>query len=198
MSGSVRFTEEMLGFASPAAPDHKAGYLSGKASGWSLMFHLTIRVEDLDAFVADPDKTAVAEGWIGCPPLGGQRPVEQGVFNLFVPTSDPKLSNMKYRLWFSDQDGQPVTLEGHKDVGDNPGLDLWKDTTSLFTTLLLGHVEASDDAAAEVLARGILHIPALSFAKQLTTFRGDLRSVARFAWLFSGTLWRTYRGGGPG
>ena len=56
----------------------------------------------------------------------------------------------------------------------------------------------TDDAAAEVLARGILHIPALAFAKQLTTFRGDARSVVRFGRLFSATLWHTYRGGGPG
>ena len=54
------------------------------------MFHLTIRVDDLDAFVADPDMTAVAEGWVGCPPLGGQRPVERGVFNLFVPEPRPE------------------------------------------------------------------------------------------------------------
>lgn len=198
MSGSVRFTEEMTGFASLGAADPKSGFTDGKAAGWSLMFHLTIWVDDLDAFVADPDKTADAVGWVGCPGLGGRLLVERGLFNLFVPTADPKLSNMKYRLWFTDDQGRPVTLEGHKDIGDNPGFDVWKDTTCLFTTLFRGHIEADQDAGAEVLGRGILYIPIADFATQLTTFRGDLRSVVRFGRLFAGTLWHTYRGGGPG
>jgi cholesterol oxidase len=141
MTGHVRFTEEMGGFLAPGAPDSAQGWLQGKALGWSLMFHLTIWVDDLDAFLADPAKTAVAVGWVDCPALGGRLNVERGVFNLFVPTPDPKLSNMRYQLWFRDGQGRPITLEGHKDIRDNPGFDVWKDTTCLFTTLRLGHVD---------------------------------------------------------
>ena len=136
MSGTVRFTEEMTGFAWPGAATYRDGWDQGKAEAWTLMFHLTIWVDDLDAFLADPDKTAVADGWVGCPALGGRRPVERGVFNLFVPSDDPKRSNMRYRLWFRDSVGAPFTLEGHKDIEDHAGLDLWKDTTTLFTTVL--------------------------------------------------------------
>jgi cholesterol oxidase len=198
VSGRVRFTEEMSGFAAPGARDHRSGYEAGKASSWNLMFHLTIWVDDLDAFLADPEKTADAVGWVGCPAYGGRRVVERGVFKLFVPSDDPRRSNMKYRLWFRDADGRPVTLEGHKDIEDQAGLDLWKDTTSLHTTLLRGHLEPDGDEAADVLARGILFIPPGDFATQLTTFRGDPRSVWRFGRLFVATLWRTYQRGGPG
>jgi cholesterol oxidase len=224
MSGHVRFTEEMGGFLAPGAGDAAQGWLQGKALGWSLMFHLTIWVDDLDAFLADPAKTAVAVGWVDCPALGGRMNVERGVFNLFVATPDPKLSNMRYQLWFTDAQGRPVTLEGHKDIKDNPGFDVWKDTTCLFTTLLPGHVDTEAVAPATapappppaassavstsadsapwaeggVIARGLLYIRPADFATQLTTFRGDLRSTVRFARVFMSTLWRTYRGGLPG
>ena len=198
MSGTVRFTEEMTGFAWPGAATYRGGWDKGKAEAWTLMFHLTIWVDDLDAFLADPDKTAVADGWAACPALGGRRPVERGVFNLFVPSDDLKRSNMRYRLWFRDGAGAPFTLEGHKDIEDHAGLDLWKDTTTLFTTVLRGHVEEGHDQDAEVHARGILYIRPADFATQVTTFRGDTRSVVRFGRLFAATLWRTYRGGRPG
>jgi cholesterol oxidase len=198
MSGTVRFTEEMTGFAWPGAATYRDGWDQGKTEAWTLMFHLTIWVDDLDAFLADPDKTAVADGWVGCPALGGRRPVERGVFNLFVPSDDPKRSNMRYRLWFRDGAGAPFTMEGHKDIEDHAGLDLWKDTTTLFTTVLRGHVDEGGDQGADVHARGILYIRPADFVTQITTFRGDARSVVRFGRLFAATLWRTYRGGLPG
>ena len=198
MTGTVRFTEEMTGFAWPGAATYREGWDQGKAEAWTLMFHLTIWVDDLDAFLADPAKTAVADGWVACPALSGRRPVERGVFNLFVPSDDPKRSNMRYRLWFRDSTGAPFTMEGHKDIQDHAGLDLWKDTTTLFTTVLRGHVEEGDDQGADVHARGILYIRPADFATQVTTFRGDTRSVVRFGRLFAATLWRTYRGGLPG
>jgi cholesterol oxidase len=194
----VRFTEEMTGYAAPDAVSYRDGWRGGQAAGASLMFHLTISVDDLDAFLSDPAKQADAVGWVGCDALGGRRPVERGVFNLFVPSPDPKLSNMRYRLWFRDASGAPFTLEGHKDIQDHAGFDLWKDTTCLFTTVLHGHVEEGQDAGAEVYARGILYIPIADFATQVTTFRGDAGAVLRFARLFAATLWRTYRGGLPG
>jgi cholesterol oxidase len=197
-TGTVRFTEEMTGFAWPGAATYREGWDEGQRSDWTLMFHLTIWVDDLDAFVNDPDKEAVADGWVGCPALGGRRPVERGVFNLFVPSRDPKRSNMKYRLWFRDESGAPFTLEGHKDIEDHPGLDTWKDTTTLFTTLRRGHLDPGAEVGVEPFARGILYIRPGDFATQLTTFRGSPRAVARFGRLFASTLWRTYRGGRPG
>ncbi len=160
------------------------------------MFHLTISVDDIDRFLSDPDHTGSAVGWVGCDALGGRRPVERGIFNLFAPGARPDRTTMRYRLWFADAEDHPVTLSGYKDIGDDPGFDLWKDTTSLFTTLLAGHVEAGDDEHAPVLARGVIVIQPLDFAKQLTTFRGQPGPLLRFARAFVGTLWATYVGRG--
>ena len=100
------------------------------------MFHLTITAEDTDAFVADPDHTGVAAGWVESDLFGGRRPVEAGIFNLFtaVPDADPDRPErrMLYRLPFSDAGGNPLTLVGHKVVRDDPGLDLWPDTSTLY------------------------------------------------------------------
>ena len=54
---------------------------------------------------------------------------------------------------------------------NDAGLDVWKDTTTLFTRVLQGHVDADGEAGAEVVAAGVLRIRARDFARQLTTFR---------------------------
>lgn len=50
--------------------------------------------------------------------------------------------------------GEPLTLVGLKDVGNDPGLDAWRDTTCLFTRILEGHVEADEDENVPERARG--------------------------------------------
>lgn len=192
---AVRFTEEMKGYCGFGAADHRSGWDEGKASATRLLFHLTISVDDLGRFQVDPLHGARAVGWVGCEAIGhGPLPVVRGIFNLFAPGTGPGRTTMRYRLWFHDDAGHPLTLVGVKDVGDDPGFDLWHDTTSLSTSLLDGHLEPADDAAGHVRARGILVIPPLDFAKQITTFRGRPVPLARFVGMFIGTLWRTYRG----
>ena len=110
---------------------------------------------------------------------------------------------MLYRLHFADIGSHPLTLTGFKVVEDDPGLDsVWSDTSTLFTRVLKGHVEAVQDSDAELVAAGILHIQPLDFARQLTTFRteppGRLDAIARFGALFAGELWEVYGGRASG
>jgi cholesterol oxidase len=142
---------------------------------------------------------AEAEGYVRCAALGGQLPIEKGVFNLFVHDNDPTRKKMLYRLFFHNAQDQPLTLSGYKDIQDDPGLDVWQDTTTLFTKILRGHVEAEAEASAEVIATGIIHIHLLDFLHQLTTFRVEgptlmdkAAAVARFGKLFLGSLWDVY------
>ncbi|MGH4022655.1 MAG: metallophosphoesterase family protein [Pseudonocardiaceae bacterium] len=196
---SLEFTEEMKGYITFGEPDEERGFRDGKASGTFLMFHLTIKTDDVERFIADPAHPASATGWVKSEDLSGQRPVEHGLFNLFVDSEDPSLKKMRYRLHFSDGAGEPLTLAGFKDIRDDPGSDLWSDTTTLYVRILRGHVEA--EAGAEVLAAGILNIYMLDFARQLTTFRvhgsgpaDRTRALTDFGQLFLGNLWDLYRG----
>jgi cholesterol oxidase len=196
---TLAFTEEMKGWITLGEERFEEGARQGKADGTFCMFHLTITVTDVEGFVADPDHVGSAVGWVECEALGGRRPVDAGVFNLFVDSGDPTRVWMKYRLPFTDGAGNPVTFVGFKDVHDDPGIDLWPDTSTLYTRILAGHVEPADDDAARVVAAGIITIYVQDFAKQLTTFRVTGPSAARrarafaaFGRLFSGKLWELY------
>ena len=75
-----------------------------------------------------------------------------------------------------------MTLYGFKTVRDDPGLDVWRDTSTLYITLLRGHVPPGEDG--EVIGAGVLRILPADFAKQLITFRAagqaPVRAVAQF------------------
>ena len=198
---SIAFTEKMKGFITFGEQDFERGRREGERSKTRLMFELTITADDLDRFVVDPDHLARAEGYVRCDALGGKRPVQRGLFNLFVGAGgDARDKRMLYRLEFTDAEDHPLTMTGFKVVADDPGLDnVWADTSTLFTRVLAGHVAAGEDESAEVVASGVLRIKPLDFAKQLTTFdtRPDRRpdAVARFGALFARNLWDVY---GPG
>ena len=196
---SVRFTEEMLGHVTFGEPDFARGAVAGRDGSEFLKFHLTIEVADMARFSEDPLRHAGAVGYLQCDALGGRLPVERGDFNLFVD-SGPGVKRMLYRLWFRDGVGHPLTLTGFKLVENDAGFDLWKDTTTLFTKVLKGHVEEGEDATAELVASGILRIRVQDFAKQLTTFRAGgaggiaskLGGLLRFGVIFVEQLAQVY------
>jgi predicted acylesterase/phospholipase RssA len=197
-AASVRFTEQMRGFIAFGEDDFEQGARNGRASEVRLSFRLTITIDDIERFMHDPEREAAATGSISCEELGGRREVERGTFNLFVDTSGGS-KRMRYRLMFRDAAGQPLTLTGFKVVRDDPGVDVWADTTTLYTRILQGHVSADADDRAGVVAAGMLRIHPLAFARQLTTFRSSAPSVSRsaqallrFLRLFLGHLWDVY------
>jgi len=172
MTASVQFTEEMLGHVTFGESDFARGAAPERDGAGALKFHLTIVVDDIERFSSDPTRRATAHGYLDCDALGGRLPVERGIFNLFVDT-EPGVKRMLYRLWFRDGAGHPLTLSGFKLVKDDAGFDVWKDTTTLFTRVLRGHVAEGDDDTADLVASGIIRIRARDFAKQLTTFRSS-------------------------
>lgn len=195
---SLQFTEEMKGYLAAGETSFEDGYREGQAGNGHFMFHLTIRTDDVDGFLAAPDHSAQAIGYVEGDLVGGRRPVLKGVFNLFVAAADHK--EMRYRLFFEDAAGHPLTLSGFKHIQDNPGPDVWRDTTTLFTNLYRGHLNADQESGAEVYAAGILHILLADFLHQMTTLRADAPSfsarvgaVERFGKFFLGALWDTYR-----
>jgi hypothetical protein len=198
MTSSVRFTEEMLGHVTFGELDFARGAQPNRDGAGAFKFHLTIEVEDIESFGNDPLRPATAAGWVECDALGGRLGVEQGWFNLFVDV-EPGVKHMLYRLWFRDGVGHPLTMTGFKLVKDDAGFDVWKDTTTLFTRVLQGHVAAGDDDTATVIASGVIVIRARDFAKQLTTFRAGgpsvgsrLGALVRFGVIFVQQLAEAY------
>ncbi|WOH19988.1 GMC oxidoreductase [Paenarthrobacter sp. GOM3] len=198
---SVRFTEQMHGWFSPGVTDPERGRSLGRDRSRKIMFELTIIAEDIDAFVADPAHPAKAEGYVLADYFGGRMPVERGWFNLFVKDkSDDGVParRMLYRLWLRDPGGTPFTFTGHKLIHHETGLDVWPDTTTLYATILRGHVPpgAAEPDPEGVAGAGILYIRPLDFARQLTTFRAEGPSPAAgllaFGTLFGGELWQVY------
>ncbi|MFI2370725.1 GMC oxidoreductase [Streptomyces sp. NPDC018833] len=194
---SLSFTEEMKGHLALDVADPEEGQALGRARNQRLMFRLTITADDVDRFVADPRHQAGAVGHVECDVLGGRLPVEAGWFNLFTRDDDPGRRRMLYRLHLRDPSGNPLTLVGHKEVHDDPGFDVWSDTSTLYVRMLAGHVPPGGDAdAPPVLGAGIVVILAGDFVQQLTTFRASgphpARALESFGRLFLGELWSVY------
>ena len=204
MAVSIEFTEEMKGFVTFGETDYQRGREEGEKKNSTLMFHLRITLEDVTRFISDPEHPGRADGYIRCPQLGaGDCLVENGAFNLFVQGGDANRKLMLYRLFSSDDNGQPFTLSGFKNVADDPACDaaeIWKDTSTLYTRILRGHVSASvEKTGAEVLASGIINILKLDFLEQLTTFKTSggtreerIAAQIGFGKLFLGSLWDVY------
>jgi hypothetical protein len=195
----LRFTEEMKGFVASGETDPVVGRAAAEERGDRFTVHLTITIEGVRRFIADPAREGSAEGWIEWSAWPGRRSVESGSFNLFVDQDDPTAKWMRYRLFATDPDGQPVTVSGVKHVRDDPGVDLWSDTSTLSTRVLRGHVELDEEAPAEVLGAGVINVHLADFLQQLTTFEVEAASrseraelLARFGSFFMGRLWDVY------
>jgi cholesterol oxidase len=180
----VHFTETMKGSLEDGTP---------------FAFILTITVEDLDRMLADPNYESSMAGTVEAPALSA-RPltVAEGRFNLFV--NDPERAGtkqMRYRMKLSSEEGRTYYFKGHKVIRDEPGLDLWPDTTTLYVTIYGGESDS-----APVIGKGVLRITPADFARQLTTMRAvhapsrleGLRAVARFGQSFAGSLFNVYGG----
>ena len=200
-SGSLQFTEWMRGYACRGQTDPQRGYDEGRESDWTLMFELTVRIDDVDRFIGDRDHAADASGYVEGDAIGGRREVQRGRVNLLVSgEGDSGRKLMVYRLFLTDDAGNPVTFVGTKDLFDNLGPDAWPDTTTLRVLLLGGHLEdQSQDPSARVLGAGILKIRIPDFLKQLGTFRATastrrerVSAIAAFGRFFLGSLWDVY------
>jgi cholesterol oxidase len=196
----LAFTETMKGYGVKGwqPPDDYAGAeKAGKHASTVMDFTLTINTPDLDAFLADPSGTAIANGVARVDGFTGPAgaPVANGVFNLFVEGGDSNQRKMLYALPFTGLDGKPYLLDGFKDVQDNGRFDVWGATSTLYTV-----IRAGSTRTGVVVATGILHILMQDFMHQLTTFTVSgtnnpaqkTDALARFGKRFFGTLWDVF------
>ena len=189
----LSFTETLSGFVSfGEAPDYSVAEQKGHQAGTGASTTLTITTPSFASFLIDKRLTASARGVVKVAGITGAQGAEvrNGVFNLFVADRDGDYyrRRMLYHLPFRGADGKMYLLDGFKDVRNHGGFDLWRATTTLYTTIR--------SAEGDVVARGIIRISLPAFLKQLTTFRvagtrNLLRkstALARFFGRFTGTL----------
>jgi predicted acylesterase/phospholipase RssA len=198
---SLGFSEVMWGHVTPGGRDFLEAHRQGREAGRVLRVELTIRTDDVDAFIADPTHEASVTGRVVDPLTGGDGTLLPGsLFHLFVDhEGDRERKRMLYRLFFRGGDGREYTLSGFKVIEDDAGPDLWSDTTTLYTRVFEGRVGPEDEEGARTVATGILRVHLLDFLRQLTTFRAqgpdagaEARALARFGRLFLGALWDVY------
>jgi cholesterol oxidase len=196
---SFAFTEDMKGFVGLGQSGFEDGAARARALNQHLSVHLTIQTDDLAAFLSLPEHMAQAVGYIESPLFGGRCPVLKGTFNLFQCSGDANRKTMRYRLFFETATGEHMTLSGTKHMQNNLGFDVWHDTTTLFTNVFKGFVQAADEPATLIHACGVIRIGALDFLRQLTTFQAGaatlparLAAVGRFGWFFAAQLWSIY------
>jgi hypothetical protein len=187
---TLRFTEQLKGWLSFDETDFNQALHHGRRQGTQARMRLAIEVADLDRFIAGPH-LASARGYVHCDELGGRLETDQGSFELFATEPDERHLRMRYRLFLHDPLGRPLTLYGFKVMEDDPNYDSWHDVTRLFVRLWSGHVPEGEGRPEELVATGVLRVGALSFLRQLTTFRG---AVLRFQAFFMRGLWRAYSG----
>jgi cholesterol oxidase len=193
---AVQFTETMKGFISKGAGDFQTGYDKGQTDGSACLFTLTIRTEDISVVVTDPAHSGTMSGTLTAPALSDQpMTISGGIFNLFEADPDSKHLKMKYHMQLHTYDGKTYFFYGFKEIDDDQGLQLWKDTTTLYTTIYNGA-----DATAPVLALGLLKIAPGDFALQMTTMEvihaanlsEKARAMEAFAKFFSKDLINIY------
>lgn len=195
MATTVEFTEEMSGFAKSGESDCERG----EQGGQSLMVQLTIRTEDINLFLIDPNHKATIEGDVSSDIVGGNVPVNSGEFDCLVDT-EGNSREMRYRLYLRDADHDPLTLSGVKRVRHDGIQNIWRDTSTLFIKIFRGHIDTAQETAQLPISAGIVRIGPLDFVHQLTTFRGEggsfaeeVEAVAKFGKFFMDTLWDVYK-----
>ena len=187
----LRFRETMAGGFALGATEPRDGERGGEQAGTSLTLRGAVVIRDLDRFVADPDHRGELVGHVSFPPLGENLPGRAGVFQPFSPAAQPETKYMVYELGFEAR-GKSYYLAGKKEVRNEPGFDLWSDTTTLFTRLHEG-----DNAEGPVVGAGVLRLGLPELLRLISSMTasnagsagGQAKAVQEFGRLFLGELW---------
>src|SRR5258707_9512509 len=190
MAGGVTFDETMEGWFALDAKTPEDGAAQGKRAGSKLTMHARVTIADVDHFVSVPEHPGGLIGTIDFAPIGMSIDAPTGVFQLFSPGPGENSRRMVYQLGFSTG-GKTYYLAGEKRVHNDPGFDLWKDTTTLYTLLYEG-----TDTSGKVVGGGILTLGVSQLLALLSTFKpingGNLATITAFGRLFAGELWDVY------
>ena len=208
----LRFRERMSGAVQFGTDDCVLGADLGSQLGQRLSVQLTVDIDNVAWFAAEPRHRATVAGTVLWDQLaGGKADICDGHVSLFVYRHDPRRKQMVYVLPFTGPHDKKFTLVGIKFVTNDPGgarrrgpLRIWTDTTTLYTRIVNGAVMLDpvsgepDGDANPVVCAGILRLTTPAFLHELLTFRpgggigGGLESLAGFGQFFVRQLWQVY------
>jgi len=191
---ALSFSERMAGGFALGMSDPAEGRHAGETAGTELAMNATVLISNLDKFLSDPAHSGDLSGTIDFSPLGTAIPATAGIFNLFCPSGQPGLKLMIYEFAFKSN-GRSYYLAGRKEVRDGPGIDVWRDTTTLLTRL-----HAGTNSTAAVIGAGTLTLSIGELIRLLGTVKVEnaktlaleTEALAKFGSFFLGQLWDTY------
>ncbi len=196
----LQFSEAMEGyFSTKVKDDYAAAAQQGKADGSSLRLIATVVSDDIELMMSEPNHAAKLIGTVAASALSAEPlTLSDGQFYLFI--QDPASFNTRYMRYvgvLTADDGTAYYFEGHKTVHNDPGIDVWSDTTTLFVT-----VYAGKDNTGAVVGKGIIEIHLKDLSHQLTTMKvlnvsdlGQRLSIlGRFGRFFMGEIFDIYGG----
>jgi hypothetical protein len=140
MTAGVTFDERMGGFLAPceqaptAAGDYRAGESRGKQVGGNCHFEATMLMEDIAAYVRDPQHRARMTGSFHWDPIGVTE-MHDGEFQLYVRNPDTGIREMRYRFSFTGPDGDPLTFTGVKWMKPKARINTWAPSTTLYSRI---------------------------------------------------------------
>jgi hypothetical protein len=144
----VTFDERMGGFLAPCERtpsergDYRGAYRDGKAGGGSCHFDATMLMEDIGAYVKEPEHRAKMSGTFHWEPVG-ETPMRDGEFQLYVKNPETGVREMRYRFTFDGPEGEPLVFRGVKWMKPKGRVNTWSPSTTLYS-----RIERADGTAA--------------------------------------------------
>ena len=133
------------------------------------------------------------------PLIGGRSTSAKGTLNILIDAGDPRKKQMKYRIMVTGGDGRHYTVIGFKDVSGDTLASAWPETTTLYTTLLDGHVPEGGSGHGQRQRRHRDPAGGLSSSGNCSrsacadpTPPPGRGAMARFGAMFLGKLWDVY------
>ena len=161
--------------------------MAGAIANRPLRFDVQIQIENLGEFLERPEHQAAMTGSVTCQALGGTLPIRDGRFQLFVPDAATGTRQMRYFFRFP-ADGSTYCLSGHKDLRDDPGVDVLEDLTCLHTEVHAGVDETAPLYGAGDLRFALRNLPGMLASLHVEGAHGWSDEVAArlafasFAW----------------
>jgi hypothetical protein len=140
MAAGVTFDERMDGYLAPceSAPagrdDYRAAHRSGKQTAGACHFEATMLMEDIAAYLRDPQHRAKMSGTFHWGPTGDVE-MRGGEFQLYVKNPETGMREMRYRFGFDGPGGEPLTFVGVKWMKPKGRINTWTPSSTLYSRI---------------------------------------------------------------